>query len=49
MKKEEKKSWTIWYADGCKDKLYGTRSQAEAFAEERCVLHLGDYQLQEKK
>lgn len=42
-KREERRTWTILYADGYKENYTGTRSEAEARAEERCVLHLNDY------
>ena len=40
---EEKTIWIIRYADGYMETHYGTRAEAEALAEERCVLHLNDY------
>ena len=45
MKKleEKPKEQTIRYADGYMETHYGTRAEAEALAEERCVLHLNDY------
>lgn len=44
MKKpEEQTIWIIRYADGYMETYYGTRAEAEARAEERCVLHLNDY------
>ena len=40
---EEKTIWIIRYADGYIQSHYGTRKEAEAMAEERCILHEGDY------
>lgn len=40
---KEQTIWIIRYADGYMETHYGTRAEAEALAEERCVLHLNDY------
>lgn len=40
---EEKTIWIIRYADGYMETHYSTRAEAEAFAKERCVLHLDSY------
>lgn len=42
-KPEKRRTWTILYAGGYKEYYTGTRAEAEALAEERCVLHLNDY------
>lgn len=42
-KPKEKRTWTICYADGYEEKCVGTIAEAEAVAEEHCVLHLNDY------
>lgn len=39
----EKTIWIIRYADGYIQSHYGTRKEAEATAEERRILHEGDY------
>lgn len=42
-KPNEKTMWIIRFADGYMRSCYGTRAEAEAEAEEYCILHLNDY------
>lgn len=42
-KPEEKAVWIFRYADGYMQSYFGTKQEAKAIAEERCVLHLNDY------